>query len=218
MIKIAKDRDVLGQVKASDLDAPARALRHARISQGLSLRALSSRTGMPYSTLSKIENGKMRLTYDKLIKLAQGLGIDLQELVSGAAPTAITPAVGRRSVSRAGEELLAESERYTHFYPAADLVGKMMTPILIDVHATSVEEIGGLVRHSGEEYLYVLQGAMELHSDLYTPLALGPGDSVYFDSAMAHAYLRTSDEPCIVLSVCSGQGIQSIAASVAQRL
>ena len=219
MKKLLHDRSGLAAApSAPPLDGPARALRQARISQGLSLRDLSARTGMPYSTLSKLENGKMGLTYDKLIKLAQGLGIDLQELVSGRTPATIVPAVGRRSVTRAGEEHLAASERYTHFYPAADLVGKMMTPIIIEVRATSIEEIGGLVRHSGEEYLYVLRGTMELHSDLYTPLSLGPGDSVYFDSAMAHGYVRTSSEPCVVISVCAGQGIQSIAASAGQQL
>jgi transcriptional regulator with XRE-family HTH domain len=196
---------------------PGQALRQARVSKGLTLRELAARVGMPYSTLSKLENGKMSFTYDKLIRLAQGLGIDLQELMSGASDQPATSSPGRRSVTRAGEEPLAESESYTHFYPAADLVGKMMTPILIDIRATSLDEMGGLVRHSGEEFLYVLRGAMELHSDLYTPLALGPGDCVYFDSAMAHAYVKTSAEPCVVLSVCAGRGIQNIAEAAAKR-
>jgi transcriptional regulator with XRE-family HTH domain len=194
-----------------ELPTPSRALRNARIAQGLSLRALSARVAMPYSTLSKLENGKMAMTYDKLIKLAQGLGIDLQELVAEAQQTATPPAVGRRSVSRAGQEPGADSERHSHYYPASDLLGKMMIPIIIDVRARSVEELGGLVRHSGEEYLYVISGGMELHSDLYAPLMLGAGDSVYFDSAMAHAYIRTSSERCIVLSVCAGPGIQQLA-------
>ncbi|HWU91778.1 MAG TPA: XRE family transcriptional regulator [Sphingomicrobium sp.] len=197
---------------------PGHALHSARVAKGLTLRELASRVGMPYSTLSKLENGKMSFTYDKLIRLAQGLGIDLQELMSGNAEQPATSAPGRRSVTRAGEEPLAESESYNHFYPAADLVGKMMTPILIDIRATSLDEMGGLVRHSGEEFLYVLRGEMELHSDLYVPLALGPGDCVYFDSAMAHAYIRTSAEPCVVLSVCAGRGIQNIAEAAAKRM
>jgi hypothetical protein len=57
----------------------------------------------------------------------------------------------------------------------------------------------------------VLSGAMELHSDLYAPLPLGPGDSVYFDSGMAHGYVRTSVEACKVLAVCAGAGIQHLA-------
>jgi len=58
-----------------------------------------------------------------------------------------------------------------------------------------------------------LEGAMELHSDLYAPLLLSQGDSVYFDSGMAHGYARVSDGPCRVLAVCAGAGMQRVAQS-----
>ena len=196
---------------ADALPAPSRALRQARLNQGLSLRALSARAGLPYSTLSKLENGKMALTYDKMIRLAQALNVDLKDILADAEQPVSPVAVGRRSVTRSGQELDADSERHVHHYPAADLLGKMMIPILIDVQARSVDELGGLVRHAGEEYLYVLKGTMELHSDLYSPLPLGPGDSVYFDSGMAHGYVRTSAGTCSVLAVCAGPGIQQLA-------
>lgn len=180
------------------------------MAQGLSLRALSARAGLPYSTLSKLENGKMALTYDKLIRLAQALNVDLKDMIGEEqAPPQL--AVGRRSVTRAGEELDAESEQHLHHYPAADLLGKMMVPIIIEVQARSVDELGGLVRHAGEEYLYVLRGRMELRSDLYAPLPLAEGDSVYFDSGMAHAYIRVGEDGCTVLSICAGPGIQQLA-------
>lgn len=201
-----------------EVPAPSRAIRDVRVAQGLSLRALSARAGLPYSTLSKLENGKMALTYDKLIKLAQALNVDLKDILANAGERTAAVALGRRSVTRAGEGLDSGSEKHVHHYPAADLLGKMMIPIVIDVQARSVEELGGLVRHGGEEYLYVLRGSMELHSDLYAPLHLGPGDSVYFDSGMAHGYVRTSGEPCVVLAVCAGQGIQQLAETASRRL
>ena len=200
-----------------ELPAPSRAIRDVRMAQGLSLRALSARAGLPYSTLSKLENGKMTLTYDKLIRLAQALNVDIRDMLAAPAQAAAPVAVGRRSITRAGEGLGADSEKHMHHYPAADLLGKMMIPIIIDVQARSVEELGGLVRHGGEEYLYVLSGSMELHSDLYAPLTLGPGDSVYFDSGMAHGYVRASAEPCSVLAVCAGQGIQQLAETASKR-
>ena len=202
---------------ASDVPAPSRAIRDVRLAQGLSLRALSARAGLPYSTLSKLENGKMALTYDKLIRLAQALNVDLKDILASPEEPVAPIAVGRRSVTRAGEALDADSEKHVHHYPAADLLVKMMIPIIIDVQARSVDDLGGLVRHGGEEYLYVLRGSMELHSDLYAPLPLGPGDSVYFDSGMAHGYVRTSEEPCSVLAVCAGQGIQQLADTAAKR-
>lgn len=195
---------------------PGVTLKAVRTEQQLTLRDLAGRTGMPFSTLSKLENGKMAMTYDKLVRLAQGLGVDLGSLVATAAQTAsplLPPAVGRRSVSRAGEWVSAGSALHNHHYAAADLLGKLMVPVMIEVKANSIDELGGLVRHSGEEYLHILRGSMELHSDLYAPLPLNEGDSVYFDSGMAHGYVRIGSAACHVLSVCAGPGIQSLARS-----
>ena len=155
----------------------------------------------------------MALTYDKLIRLAQALNVDVKDIIADGERSATPPSVGRRSVTRAGEELDAESERHSHHYPAAELLGKMMIPMIIDVQARSLEELGGLVRHSGEEYLYVIAGEMELHSDLYAPLTLKAGDSVYFDSGMAHGYVRSSGAPCRILCVWAGPGMQRVASA-----
>jgi transcriptional regulator with XRE-family HTH domain len=201
---------------APDRAHPALALRAARVKQGLTLRALAARIAMPFSTLSKLENGKMEMTYDKLLRLAQGLGVDIGTLVSPGPEAEAPPAGGRRSISRAGRSPSATSDVHAHKYPAADLLGKLMVPIIIEVRARSVAEMGGMVRHSGEEYLYVLSGAMELHTDLYAPLRLETGDSVYFDSGMSHVYIRVSEETCRVLSVCAGPGIQRLAQSAAK--
>ncbi len=190
---------------------PEHALKAARQARGLSLRALADKVDMPFSTLSKLENGKVTMTYDKLVRLAQALEIDLGELVAAAAAPEAPGAIGRRSITRADRLPAARSDFHTHFFPAADMRQKMMVPMIIDVKARSVEEMGGLVRHSGEEYLQVMAGQMELHTDLYEPLLLSEGDSIYFDSGMAHAYVQVGDQPCRVLAVCAGTGIQRLA-------
>lgn len=193
---------------------PGLALRAARLEQGLTLRQLAKVAGLPFSTLSKLENGKMAMTYDKLLRLAQSLNVDLGSLVAPSPAAAASPPVsGRRSVTPAGKWAEAISERFRHHYPAADLLRKLMVPVIIDVQARDLAEFGPLVRHEGEEYLYILSGAMELHSDLYSPLLLKQGDSVYFDSGMAHGYIRVSDDPCQVLTVCAGPGMQRVAES-----
>ncbi|KQX25624.1 MULTISPECIES: helix-turn-helix domain-containing protein [unclassified Sphingomonas] len=197
---------------------PGIAIRAARLRQGLTLRELATRTGLPFSTLSKLENGKMGMSYDKLVLLAQALDVDIGTLVAAApAERPAVQAVGRRSIIRAGKWPASSSERYQHRYLAADLLGKMMVPMIIDVEARSLQEYRGIARHEGEEYLYVVSGAMELHSDLYAPLRLEQGDSIYFDSGMAHAYVRVSEEPCQVLSICAGPGIQRFAETASQR-
>src|SRR4051794_41721830 len=100
-------------LKSEDgVPAPSRAIRDVRLARGLSLRALSARAGLPYSTLSKLENGKMALTYDKLIRLAQALNVDLKDIIAKAEQPPAAVAVGRRSVTRAGHEWDADSEKH----------------------------------------------------------------------------------------------------------
>ena len=65
----------------------------------------------------------------------------------------------------------------------------------------SVEEAGGLSRHAGEEFVYVMEGVLILASEFYEPLRLQAGDSVYFDSHMGHAYLAEGENPVRILVV-----------------
>lgn len=49
----------------------------------------------------------------------------------------------------------------------------------------------------------MLEGTLELHTDLYAPARLEVGDSIYFDSNMGHAYIAFGEATCRVLSVCT---------------
>ena len=59
-----------------------------------------------------------------------------------------------------------------------------MIPVLTRVRAKTIEEFGELVRHSGEEYIHVLEGRAEVHTEFYDPIVLEAGESVYIDSNM----------------------------------
>jgi quercetin dioxygenase-like cupin family protein len=78
-----------------------------------------------------------------------------------------------------------------------------MTPIIVTHHARTLEEFGPLVTHPGEEFAFVLSGIVEVHTGDHPPTRLSPGESIYFDSNMPHAYLAVSRMPCRTLAVCS---------------
>jgi len=187
-------------------------LKKLRIQRGWTLKEVSRRTGYPVSTLSKIENDRVSLTYDKLTRISAGLEVDFSSLFGAQEAAPETALQGRRSIARAGEGRSIESKNYLHLYPATELLHKRIIPIVVDIRARSLEEFGELVRHSGEEYCYVLEGEIELHTSAYAPVRLKAGDSIYFDSTMGHAYIAASDGPCRVLGVCSGTESQMIAA------
>lgn len=194
---------------------PGAVLKSLRLANGWTLSEVSRRTGLPVSTLSKVENDKMSLSYDKLARISRGLEIDIGVLFSSEGAVApLSLVTGRRSITRAGEGRVIETEPYEHIYPATDLLNKRFVPILADIRARSVSEFSELIRHPGEEYTFVLEGTVELHTDLYAPVTLEVGDSIYFDSGMGHVYLAASPGRCRVLSICSGEESQLIAATL----
>ncbi|WFU44910.1 XRE family transcriptional regulator [Bradyrhizobium sp. CB82] len=173
-------------------------LKAARQARGLTLKQVAERTGMALSTLSKVENGLMSLTYDKLLQLTAGLKMEIAELFNPATamrPEQGRPVTARRSISRAGQGQVITTKFYTYNYQCTDLIGKRMVPIMAEVRARSLEEFGPLLRHAGEEYFLVTSGRVAVHTEFYAPEILGEGDGIYLDSTMGHAYLNAGDAP-----------------------
>lgn len=183
---------------------PGSALKALRNQRGWTLAEVSKRTGLPVSTLSKIENERISLNYDKLALLSASLGVDISELFSPPLGSVRGAVIGRRSFTPRGEGQFIETANYNHIYPAADFLNKRFIPIVAELRARSLEEFGELIRHPGEEYAYVLEGTVLFYTELYAPLTMRKGDSIYFDSGMGHAYLAADPGPCRVLSICSG--------------
>lgn len=95
-----------------------------------------------------------------------------------------------------------------------------MIPVLTHIRAKTVEEFGELVHHSGEEYIYVLEGRIEIHTEFYDPVLLGVGESIYIDSNMGHAYIAAEGcEEAVVLGVCSSadEGLMDSLMNVARK-
>ncbi|MBP0494478.1 helix-turn-helix domain-containing protein [Pararoseomonas indoligenes] len=192
--------------EAADLTAGRPSLgecvRAARQSQGLTLKEVSARSGLAISTLSKVENGQMSLTYDKLLALSEGLRVSVATLFE--APSATRPVTARRSISRAGGGRRLRTDWYEYLYQFTDIARKRMIPIMAELHARSIAEFGDLIRHTGEEYCYVLEGKVEVHTEFYEPDLLEPGDGIYLDSTMGHAYLNAGEGAARAIVVCSG--------------
>ena len=173
-------------MRSRSTDRTGAAIRKLRLARGWSLATLSEESGVPISTLSRVELGQNALNYDKLMRLCRALEVDLEGLVTREAEGAAA-ASGRRSVIRAGDGAPVRLAANTGRRGAADLLSKSLTPVMLDVTAASLADHGPLVLHDGEAYLLVVMGAVEFHSHLYAPLPLAVGDAVYFDAASGYA-------------------------------
>ena len=180
----------------------------------MTLSELSTRTGIAASTLSKLEVGHLSLSYDKLAAISRGLNVDMAALLtSSPASSGGTPAAtgnGRRVVHRAGHGKYVATQSYKQWYLATELLNKRMTPMIVELEARTMDdfraEFGDFIRHPGEEFVFVIEGEVEFCSELYEPLRLYPGDTIYFDSEMGHAYLKGTDERCRIVAACAPRG------------
>jgi len=179
-------------------------LRSLRAHNGWTLKEMSERSGIPVSTLSKVEHDRLTLTYDKLQQLSQRLNMRMSELFAETSEGLEAPITARRSIGRLDKAIQVTTPNYDYHYLCPELRRKRMIPVITNIRARTVEEFGDLVRHSGEEYVYVLDGRIEVHTEFYDPVVLEQGESIYIDSQMGHAYVVAEGcDEATVLGVCS---------------
>jgi transcriptional regulator with XRE-family HTH domain len=149
------------------------AIRKLRLARGWTLADLSENSGVPISTLSRVELGQTLLNYDKLVRLCRALDVDLQGLISQEAAVTHVPS-GRRSIVRAGEGAPVRIDGLDGLAAASDLPAD-------DTESRPLSSV------DAELYLLVLEGQLTLRSALYAPITLKVGDAVYFDGRSGHA-------------------------------
>lgn len=179
-------------------------IRRLRQSAGLTLQEVGKRSGIAFSTVSRVEKGQLSPTYESIVRLAQGLDVDVAELFAASAPAS---AAGRRSVTPPGGGVRQQTPNYEFQMLNTDLRNKQFIPIFATIKARSIAEFPAMVSHEGEEFIFVVKGAVEVHTDLYEVLHLDAGGSCYFDSQMAHAVITVSDEDAEVVWICSSSTV-----------
>ncbi|MFE1931939.1 helix-turn-helix domain-containing protein [Streptomyces sp. NPDC059474] len=166
-----------------------RALRRAR---GATLAALAEETGLTASTLSRLENGKLRPTLEQLLPLARAHGVPLDDLV--AAPPTGDPRIHLRPVRRSGLVLVPLTRRaggiqaYKVIYPPADRSPTMR-----------------LQTHEGCEWFYVLDGHVRFVLG-EREFRLGAGEAAEFDTRIPHWIGSAEGRPAEVLTLFGAQG------------
>ena len=91
-------------------------IRSLRASRGWTLKQMSEHSGIPLSTLSKVEHDRLTLTYDKLLQLSQRLQLRMSELFAeqdGAPEPAVT---ARRSIGRLEDAIRVTTPNYDYYY------------------------------------------------------------------------------------------------------
>jgi quercetin dioxygenase-like cupin family protein/DNA-binding transcriptional regulator YiaG len=176
---------------------PAQNLRAAREKQGFSIQELSQRTGIAQRELEQVEAGQIMLPLGQVIKLSKVLSLKMADMISvGDKAFTIVRAGERSEVQRFGKAKQA-SHGYEYVSLAPGKKDRLMEPFLVTLHPASSDEPSS---HDGQEFIYVLDGEMEVIVDDNHDI-LKPGDSIYYDSSTTHLVRAHGNKPAQILAV-----------------
>ncbi len=177
----------------------AQRLKRFRLQRGLTLEEVASQAGLSRGWLSKVENFRATPSLPALSEIVRVLGIPLSELFEGLdtrMPLAVVRADERIEFRRDEEVSLIKYQSLAHSRP-----GRQMDPFELTIPP---EDTRPQLTHSGEEFLYVLDGRVRLEYGERSE-ELNPGDSVYFDGEEPHRVVcLEGDRPARVLVVYYG--------------
>lgn len=167
-------------------------LRELRRRGGATLAALSAATGIPISTLSRLETGHRLPTLAQVLALAEAHAVSVDELL-GAPPTG-DARVHLRPVTRNGKTLIPLTRR-----PGGIQAYKLILP---GERSAVVPE---LATHEGYEWLYVLNGEVRLMLGEHE-MRLVPGEAAEFDTRVPHWFGSAGAQPAEILALLGPQG------------
>lgn len=177
--------DIRSEVKELRLGQKIRALRQER---RLTLQELSEATGLSKPLLSQIENEQVIPPIATLLKIAKGLKVGIHFFFEEEGD--------RRSyvLTRAGEVAISprrpgndQPQGYLYRSLAPGIRHKAMEPFLVEFQLREWDD-AYFYSHDGEEFIYLLEGNLEVHLGDEV-LTLVPGDSIFYDSSLPHGYV-----------------------------
>jgi len=164
-------------------------LKFLRQQAGLSMASLADASKVSKSNISKIENGLISPTFEVMERLSRGLGVPTSHLLSDG-----TFGNVGISLARAGRGRRMSDHHYDFEFLFTDLGNRRMVPFVTTVTPKGLSPKTP-ASHEGEEFFYVLSGAVTFAGGDEGPIDLDVGDALYFNSAHKHLVLnRTAEE------------------------
>lgn len=175
-------------------------IRGLRKAKGLSIADVAEQSGISESTISGIERHLVSPPLGNIISLAKVFGISVGDFFgeSGDSPYCIVRSGDRKTVSRFNS-IDGTSGGYSYESLGQQKKNRHMEPFLVTLKPMASQQVEPN-QHIGEEFLFILEGQVEIRLLDKTEL-LNAGDSIYYDSTMPHVVLCHGDAPATMLAV-----------------
>jgi transcriptional regulator with XRE-family HTH domain len=178
-------------------------IKNFREMKNISVEDMANRSGLSEEQIIRIEGNEDFPSLAPLIKIARVLGVRLGTFLDDQ--TELGPVVSRKS-DREGNDGIGFTNnavtrhKYMSYHALSqDKSGRHMEPFFIDVKPSGEADFV-FSTHEGEEFIYVIEGSIEINYGKNTYF-LNEGDSIYYDSIVAHHVHAGNNSPAKIIGV-----------------
>jgi len=175
--------------KKKEMTPIGKRIRRARLDKKISLNTMANETGLSKEFIKRIEGGEQRPSVGILLQISRTLHLDSGFLLKEQGETLEERADAYTKRT--------DNYAYTPLTPGAE--NKHLKAFRIVVEAGSSHEGVGF-QHEGEEFAYVLSGAVEIQVGEHVNV-LKAGDSLHFNSGIKHDLRNVGDDDAELIVV-----------------
>lgn len=173
-------------------------LKSLREMSGVSVEDMAAETGVDAATYAKYENGESDFSFNFVFNAAKRLSVDLVELITGESAK-----LRGFELTRGGQGMpIVRRSGFNYLHLAHNMRDRIAEPFVVTVPYNEFDDTAEikLSRHEGQEFDYILSGALKVKIDEHE-MILNEGDSIYYDSAHGHGMVATGGKECKFIAV-----------------
>ena len=169
-------------------------IRELREIFGLTAEEMAAEIGVEIEKYMEYESSGEDIPISVLYHISQKFGVDMSEILTGEPARISTLQICRRGKGKT----IDRYPGYMFENLAPRFTRKIMEPLLVTLVPGEPE--AALVKHEGQEFNLVLEGAVAITYD-EKEFILNAGDAVYFDPTHPHGQKAYGDEKARFLTV-----------------
>ena len=173
-------------------------IRELREIEGLTTEQMAEKTAVSVAEYIECENGNSDLNFAFIYRCALALNVNVTDIIEGYSPT-----LKSYTVTRAGSgQKIAQAHGMTYYNLAYAFKNRIAEPLYVrsiyseEAQSRDIE----LTTHAGQELDIIIDGQLMVQVGEHKEI-LGPGDSIYYDSDVAHGMIAIGGKDCLFYAI-----------------
>ena len=173
-------------------------IRELREIEGLSVEQMAEKTAVSVNEYTECENGNKDLNFAFIYRCALALNVNVTDIIEG-----YSPKLKSYTVTRAGAgQKIAQAHGMTYYNLAYAFQNRIAEPLYVrsiyseEAQSKDIE----LTTHAGQELDIIIDGQLMVQVGEHKEI-LGPGDSIYYDSDVAHGMIAIGGKDCLFYAI-----------------